>query len=43
MIISKKMSAAPLSLTDTFLRLGIDELSVSPTSVLPLRNVIRNH
>lgn len=32
-----------LSLTDTFLRLGIDELSVSPTSVLPLRNVIRNH
>ncbi|MBS6134714.1 MAG: phosphoenolpyruvate--protein phosphotransferase [Bifidobacterium longum] len=34
---------ADLSLTDTFLRLGIDELSVSPTSVLPLRNVIRNH
>ena len=33
---------ADLSLTDTFLRLGIDELSVSPTSVLPLRNVIRN-
>ena len=28
---------ADLSLTDTFLRLGIDELSVSPTSVLPLR------
>ena len=34
---------ADLSLTDTFLRLGLDELSVSPTSVLPLRNVIRNH
>ena len=34
---------ADLSLIDTFLRLGIDELSVSPTSVLPLRNVIRNH
>ena len=34
---------ADLSLSDTFLRLGIDELSVSPTSVLPLRNVIRNH
>lgn len=34
---------ADLSLTDTFLCLGIDELSVSPTSVLPLRNVIRNH
>ena len=34
---------ADLSLTDTFLRLGVDELSVSPTSVLPLRNVIRNH
>lgn len=34
---------ADLSLTDTFLCLGIDELSVSPTSVLPLRNVICNH
>ncbi|KAB7786569.1 putative PEP-binding protein, partial [Bifidobacterium cebidarum] len=32
-----------LSLTDKFLRIGLDELSVSPTSVLPLRNAIRNH
>ncbi|KFJ00979.1 phosphoenolpyruvate--protein phosphotransferase [Bifidobacterium stellenboschense] len=30
-------------LTDTFLEIGLDELSVSPTSVLPLRNAIRNH
>ncbi|NEG95857.1 phosphoenolpyruvate--protein phosphotransferase [Bifidobacterium sp. SMB2] len=34
---------ADLSLTDTFLRLGLDELSVPPASVLPLRNAIRNH
>ncbi|KAB8295679.1 phosphoenolpyruvate--protein phosphotransferase [Bifidobacterium avesanii] len=34
---------ADLSLTDTFLEFGLDELSVSPTSVLPLRNAIRNH
>ncbi|MCH9275890.1 phosphoenolpyruvate--protein phosphotransferase [Bifidobacterium amazonense] len=34
---------ADLSLTDTFLEIGLDELSVSPTSVLPLRNAIRNH
>ena len=32
---------ADLSLTDTFLRMGIDELSVNPTSVLPLRKEIR--
>ncbi|MBW3087879.1 phosphoenolpyruvate--protein phosphotransferase [Bifidobacterium sp. 82T24] len=31
------------SLTDTFLRLGLDELSVPPASVLPLRDAIRNH
>ncbi|NMM99431.1 phosphoenolpyruvate--protein phosphotransferase [Bifidobacterium sp. DSM 109958] len=34
---------ADLSLTDTFLEIGLDELSVSPTSVLPLRDAIRNH
>ncbi len=32
---------ADLSLTETFLRMGVDELSVNPTSVLPLRKVIR--
>ena len=30
------------ALTDTFLRMGIDELSVSPPSVLPLRKHIRS-
>ena len=30
------------SLTETFLAIGIDELSVSPASVLPLRNAIRS-
>ena len=30
-----------LSLTETFLRMGIDELSVNPKSVLPIRKVIR--
>lgn len=34
--------AADLSLTETFLAIGIDELSVSPPSVLPLRSVIRS-
>ncbi|MBT1174700.1 phosphoenolpyruvate--protein phosphotransferase [Bifidobacterium sp. LC6] len=34
---------ADLSLTDKFLEIGLDELSVSPTSVLPLRDAIRNH
>ncbi|MBT1172819.1 phosphoenolpyruvate--protein phosphotransferase [Bifidobacterium sp. MA2] len=34
---------ADLSLTDAFLEIGLDELSVSPTSVLPLRDAIRNH
>ena len=28
---------ADLTLTETFLRMGVDELSVSPPSVLPLR------
>jgi len=34
--------AADLSLTETFLRMGIDELSVSPPFVLPLRDKIRS-
>ncbi|MBP5669043.1 MAG: phosphoenolpyruvate--protein phosphotransferase, partial [Lachnospiraceae bacterium] len=33
--------AADKALTETFLRMGIDELSVSPSFVLPLRSVIR--
>ena len=33
--------AADLTLTETFLALGIDELSVSPRSVLPLRKRVR--
>lgn len=33
---------ADLSLTETFLEMGIDELSVSPPSVLPLRAKIRS-
>ncbi|MCR4629901.1 phosphoenolpyruvate--protein phosphotransferase [[Clostridium] aminophilum] len=33
---------ADLSLTESFLRMGIDELSVNPTSVLPLRKKIRS-
>ena len=32
---------ADLTLTETFLRMGVDELSVNPVSVLPLRKVIR--
>lgn len=34
--------AADTSLTETFLRMGIDELSVSPTFVLEVRNAVRN-
>lgn len=34
--------AADISLTDTFLAIGVDELSVSPPSVLPLRSAIRS-
>lgn len=33
---------ADLSLTETFLRMGVDELSVNPGSVLPLRKQIRS-
>ena len=33
--------AADTSLTETFLRMGIDELSVSPSFVLPLRDAVR--
>ncbi|MCR4675656.1 MAG: phosphoenolpyruvate--protein phosphotransferase [Sphaerochaetaceae bacterium] len=33
---------ADLSLTDTFLSIGIDELSVSPRAVLPLRQKVRD-
>ena len=34
--------AADMSLTETFLRMGIDELSVSPPYVLPLREKVRS-
>ena len=34
--------AADASLTETFLRMGIDELSVSPNSILPIRNAVRH-
>ena len=34
--------AADTTLTETFLKMGIDELSVSPRSVLPIRNAVRN-
>lgn len=30
-----------LALTETFLRMGVDELSVSPAAVLPMRKAIR--
>ncbi len=33
---------ADLTLTETFLKMGIDELSVSPSSILPLREKIRS-
>ena len=33
--------AADLSLLETFLAIGIDELSVSPSAVLPLRAALR--
>lgn len=32
---------ADMELTETFLRMGVDELSVSPTFVLPVRNKVR--
>jgi len=31
-----------MTLTETFLRMGVDELSVSPPAVLPLREKIRS-
>ena len=34
--------AADQQLTETFLRMGLDELSVSPSAVLPLRKLIRS-
>jgi phosphotransferase system enzyme I (PtsI) len=34
--------AADTSLTETFLKMGVDELSVSPSMVLPVRDRIRN-
>ena len=33
---------ADAELTETFLSMGIDELSVSPSAVLPLRSAIRS-
>ncbi len=33
---------ADQTLTETFLRMGVDELSVSPSAVLPLRKLIRS-
>ena len=32
---------ADMSLTETFVEMGVDELSVSPTFVLPIRKIIR--
>jgi phosphotransferase system enzyme I (PtsI) len=34
--------ASDTSLTETFLKMGIDELSVSPNLVLKVREVVRN-
>ena len=34
--------AADTTLTETFLRMGIDELSVSPSYILKLRDTVRN-
>lgn len=34
--------AADCSLTETFIKMGVDELSVSPRSVLPIRNAVRS-
>ena len=33
--------ASDVSLTETFIKMGVDELSVSPRSVLPIRNAVR--
>ena len=32
---------ADMTLTETFVKMGIDELSVSPTFILPIRDIIR--
>ncbi len=34
---------ADLTLTDTFVEMGVDELSVSPSCILPVRKKIREH
>lgn len=34
--------ASDTSLTETFIKMGVDELSVSPRSVLPVRNAVRH-
>lgn len=34
---------ADLTLTDTFVEMGIDELSVSPSCILPIRKKVRDH
>ena len=34
--------AADSSLTETFIKMGVDELSVSPRAVLSIRNAVRN-
>lgn len=34
--------ASDVSLTEIFIKMGVDELSVSPRSVLPIRNAVRN-
>ena len=33
---------ADTSLTETFIKMGVDELSVSPSYILPIRKIIRN-
>lgn len=34
--------ASDISLTETFIKMGVDELSVSPRFILPVRNAVRN-
>jgi len=34
--------AADCSLTESFVKMGVDELSVSPRSILPIRNAVRS-
>ena len=33
---------ADTSLTETFVKMGVDELSVSPSFILPIRKIVRN-